>query len=163
MLELSLPTSRGLRALGHRATHIVAAVLAAAPLARWSPAQVTWRQRTMEGMFAPAMVFDVARGRTLLFGKVASGAALTAVWDGRDWVPLSPATSPSPRIEHAMAYDVVRGRVVLFGGTDGQGTYFDDTWEWDGTNWTQRAPANRPSVRSQHMMAYDPQRLRVVL
>ena len=92
-------------------------------------AQITWRQRSMEQMYAPATAFDAARGKIVLFGRLPSGEALTAEWDGHDWVPKAPATSPSARSEHAMAYDSLRQRIVLFGGTDGQGSYFDDTWE----------------------------------
>ena len=66
----------------------------------------------------PAMAYDSARGRVVLFGGRRRGGLLadTWEWDGTTWVEKTPATSPPARDGHAMAYDSARGRVVLFGG-----------------------------------------------
>jgi hypothetical protein len=107
------------------------------------------------------MVFDSARGRSVLFGG--SGTTLfggTWAWDGTRWSQL-PGSGPSPRAGHAMAYDAARDRVVLFGGNDGSAV-LNDTWEFDGTQWTF-IPTSGPQPRQYHSMAYDPVRQRVVM
>ena len=113
------------------------------------------------------MVYDSARGRTVIFGGYPAGPYLNDLWewDGLSFVnrtpsPL-PASWPGPRIEYALAYDPVRARMLLFGG------YFPilgDTWEWDGPRnlWT-RLPATGPSPRRGPAMAYDARRQVTVL
>lgn len=134
-----------------------------APLA----AQVTWSQRSFVSLFQPGLAFAANRGRTVLFGCYHRGSlqdvTLTMEWDGRDWVTLTPATSPPWREYPALAYDPVRGRVVLFGGWDAGFNVLNDTWEWDGNTWTQRFPTTSPPGRIQHAMAYDTSRSRLVL
>jgi len=87
-----------------------------------------------------AMVFDVARNESVLFGGF-NGAYMNDTWvlGPTGWTQRSPATSPPARAEHAMAYDPVRHRTVLIGGTNGSA--LTDIWEWDGINWTLRASA----------------------
>lgn len=105
MHSLALPLSRR-----HRPT----LVALAAVLASTAGAQVSWRQRNFDAMFAPAMAYDGARNRTVLFGSLSGNRPFTAEWDGHDWQTRQPATSPPSRVEHAMAFDSVRGRIVLF-------------------------------------------------
>lgn len=117
----------------------------------------------------PAMAYDSARQRTVLFGG-RSGAypmpwtdlAETWEWDGTAWSQLA-VGGPPARGEHAMAYDSARGVVVLFGGYTWNVAFHGDTWEFDGTTWVQRNPAVAPSPRSQAAMAFDPIRQRTVL
>src|SRR5262249_15262066 len=78
------------------------------------------------------------------------------------WTPMTPATSPTPRGEHAMAYDIARERLVMFGGSAGL-DFFSDTWEWDGVNWHLQTPATVPPARRRPAMAYDPGRGRIVM
>ncbi len=127
----------------------------------------TWVQRTpatsppaREG---PAMAYDSARGRVVLFGgadRTGLPLADTWEWDGDTWIQRTPSTSPRGREYHAMAYDSARGRAVIFGGYGG-GPLFTDTWEWDGNTWVQNPMS--PSERGYHAMAYDSARERVVL
>lgn len=84
-------------------------------------------------------------------------------WNGSNWVQLAPATSPSPRGQHAMATDLARSRIVLFGGQDAIGAPLGDTWEWDGANWNQATPTNAPSPRPNPAMTYDAARGRTLL
>ena len=117
----------------------------------------------------PAMAYDTARQRTVMFGG-RSGAypmpwtdlAETWEWDGTAWSQLA-VVGPSARGEHAMAYDSARGVVVLFGGYTWNTAFHGDTWEFDGVAWTQRSPAVAPSPRSLAAMAFDPIRQRTVL
>jgi hypothetical protein len=95
------------------------------------------------------MVFDSARGMTVLFGG--SNTSDTWEWDGHDWMERS-ASGPLPRYKAAMAYDELRGVTVLFGGEFSG--FFGDTWEWDGVRWTLRSNSG-PSHRHSHAMAYD--------
>jgi hypothetical protein len=110
------------------------------------------------------MAYDIARQRVVCFGGRALGQLSdTWEWDGSNWIQRSPATVPSPRLEHAMAYDAGRQRVVMFGGRDIP-TSLADTYEWDGNDWlVQRVPPAGPRPRHRHTMAYDVARRRVVM
>jgi hypothetical protein len=110
-----------------------------------------------------AMVYDAARGRTLLFGG--ANANDTWQWDGVDWTRSMPASAPPARNAPALAFDSARGRVVLFGGFTSifkSVTHFSDTWEWDGTNWSPFLGASPPG-RTGHRMVFDRARARIVL
>lgn len=124
-----------------------------------------------------AMVFDEARGRTVLFGGMPTRypeSVTNATWehDGTTWIPRcgtagTPACGPIPRTYAGMAYDVARKKTVLYGGRGtkqddvfGYGVTYDDTWEWDGATWVARcgvtaglAPCG-PGARYEHGMAY---------
>ena len=108
-----------------------------------------------------AMAYDSARGQVVLFsGSVADtnnrGAPSpgdTWVWNGGNWTPKAPKSSPGPRDSSVMANDSVRNQIVLFGGSGNRGD-LNDTWAWDGSNWSQSAIQNSPPVRSGAAMAY---------
>ena len=68
----------------------------------------------------PAMVYDSARGKVVLFGGTIggfSGLQDTWEWDGAASVE-GVGGAGAPRYWHAMGYDSARQRVVLFGGID---------------------------------------------
>ena len=127
---------------------------------------------------APAMAYDAARGRTVMFGGFivggppwtggGSGSYSTQgdgyTWDGSTWTQM--ATTPTHRGFAAMAYDSARQRCVLFGGAQGSYpfplTTLGDTWEWDGTTWTQ-VTTSGPPARQGHKLAFDSANNRVVL
>ena len=106
------------------------------------------------------MVYDVARGRSVLFGGFDStlgGAVFNETWeyDGTSWGQRTLGTSPPARGGFGMAYDTCRGRTVVFGGGDWGGSVPNQTWEYDGTNWTQVATAISPPPRMYNEMVYD--------
>jgi hypothetical protein len=115
------------------------------------------------------IVFDAARGRTVLFGgeRGYSGQYLneTWEWDGARWTLRTPLVSPPARKAHAMSWDPARQRIVLFGGDDSNFVRepLRDTWEWDGDNWTRMAPPVSPPALRNHTMAYDPTGQRTLL
>jgi hypothetical protein len=115
----------------------------------------------------PAMVYDEARARVVLFGGTRGDnvhLADTWEWDGERWHDRSPADGPPARFWHAMAYDPGRARVVLFGGTTDGIDHRGDTWEWDGQQWHDVSPRVGTSpARASHAMAYDPVGERVLL
>ena len=134
----------------------------------WEWDGATWTRRSVTGPSGRTrheMVFDSARGRTVLFGGSNDSGLLadTWEWDGGTWVLKDPGSStvgPVPRRQHAMAYDSARGVTVLFGGyTESGGTYLYSrlTWEWDGQAWTLRhgSEPGGPVERVNHTMAYD--------
>jgi len=99
-----------------------------------------------------AMVYDIVRGVTVLFGgrdEFALGE--TWEWNGTAWTQRS-SSGPTSRFDCAMAYDSVRGVTVLFGGRNNG--FLGDTWEWNGATWSQRL-SNGPSPRFGHAMSYD--------
>ncbi|MBI4712504.1 MAG: hypothetical protein HY762_04270 [Planctomycetes bacterium] len=118
---------------------------------------------------APAMAYDAARGKVVLFGgyNIPTKTRLGDTWeyDGTNWTQRFPANSPPPRNHFAMAYDSARQKIVIFGGIVGQDPAGggDDTWEWDGTNWIGISLINSPISRSNHAMAYDSFRQKTVL
>lgn len=103
------------------------------------------------------MVFDSARGVTVLFGgqNDRGNDGETWEWNGQEWT-LRATSGPSPRSIRALAYDSARGVTVLFGGYSGGSEGHSDTWEWDGVAgiWELRAESG-PSPRAAHSLAYD--------
>jgi hypothetical protein len=100
----------------------------------------------------PAVVYDRARERVLLFGGsslTGGGVTLddTWVWDGTAWTELQPTTVPSGRAEASLAWEPSRARLVLAAGVSIDGNYtFADAYEWDGTDWIKTVggyPARR--------------------
>ncbi len=134
----------------------------------WEWNGTNWLQLTPavhpSARWGQAMVYDVARGRCVLFGgSSATNFDDTWEWDGVAWTQRTPANHPTARYFLGMAYDAARQVSVLFGGTDGGAVVHGDTWEWNGTNWLLRAPAASPPVRFAHGMAFDPLRNRTVV
>ncbi len=81
----------------------------------------------------PALVYDSANRRTLLFGGLEAGGDTNDLWsfDGvaQRWTKLSPqGPAPSPRHSHDIAIDAANRRVFLFGGTGASGLS-NDLWE----------------------------------
>jgi hypothetical protein len=85
------------------------------------------------------MAYDVARGRTVLFGGDSPTVLLddTWTWDGHDWTQMTPITIPPARDEEGIAYNNTRHLIVMFGGRQGS-LFLGDTWTWNGIDWTQR-------------------------
>ena len=135
----------------------------------WSrdPATGQWAWQSIplapSGRSNPAMVYDTARQRTVLFGGTLSGTlGDTWEWDGTTW-SLGP-TGPSPRDGMGMAYDRARAETVLFGGAPSTAIDPDgETWVYDGSTWTQKLPATSPPPLADVAMAYDSARQKVVL
>jgi hypothetical protein len=136
-------------------------------------ATATWTQITTtggpSGRLSPAMVYDSARGRIVLFGgdnNTTTFLGDTWEYDGAasTWKQVTTTGSPPARQSHAMIYDSARHRVVLFGGAASSGA-LGDTWEYDGTTatWTMITTSGGPAPREYHAMAYDSARARVVL
>lgn len=113
------------------------------------------------------MVFDVARGRTVLFGGFANGAngASDDTWefDGIRWHAITTATTPTGGVFPAMAFHRAHGVTVLVGAT---GTVNPplQTWVYDGIDW-QRGPAAPAGFvgRQGHGMVFDTARDTMVL
>lgn len=143
------------------------AVAVLATVIQACPAQSpTWTRRfptnSPNTMHSHAMVFELRRARTLLFGGGPGTSRGTWAWDGSTWSPVSTANRPNASLAFGMVYDDNRLRTVLFGGMNGS-THYAETWEFDGTDWTQVTTAVAPSVRRYPGMAYDKRRRRVVL
>ena len=80
-----------------------------------------------------------------------------------DWTQRPTSVQPSAR-GHAWMARNPTGGVVLFGGSDGAGSWRDNTWVWDGMSWTEKTGLTaKPSARSAHTMAFDIARGVVVL
>jgi hypothetical protein len=51
----------------------------------------------------------------------------TWLWDGTDWLQLSPASSPAVRESFGMAFDEVHQQTIIYGGQSGR-SLLRDTW-----------------------------------
>ena len=110
-----------------------------------------------------SMVFDAARGVTVLFGGWNNGRiGSTSTWDGSSWTDLG-VPGPSPRTRHVMAYDDNRNVTVLFGGETAASGSNDETWEWDGQTWEQFTNLGGPGGRKDAAMAFDSVANRVLM
>jgi len=129
-----------------------------------------WFQVAMPPATAPparafhSMVYDSARGVTLMHGGVGSSYPVmtdTWAWDGKNWTLFEPQGPGG--FGASMAFDPDRGVAVLHGGFGNNGTSLGATWEWDGETWTQVSPGGGPGNRAGSAMVYDPQHKRVLL
>ena len=139
----------------------------------------SWTKQTLSGCSTttqpsprmdPAMAYDPASNRVLLFGGRGSSATPlndTWAWDGC-WHQLhanGETGAPTARYGAAITYNGTAGHaeVLLFGGITASG-YTNDTLAWDDTasagvgNWVTRASGGSsviPSPRGAMRMAYD--------
>ena len=105
-------------------------------------------------------VFVVGNPRAAGGFSAPNAGALTARWDGRQWITVVADGTPE-REGAAGAYDSRRRRYVLFGGLVGA-RFADDTWEFDGHRWDRVATSGPPPMLGA-AMAYDTQRQTMVL
>lgn len=133
-------------------------------------AQLRWTDglsSTLPEVLAPAVAYDSARQRIVLFGgrnRVGIPQSWTWEWDGTRWSERSPAVRPIARVGGRAVFDPVRNRIVLFGGeSNASGQVYGDTWEYDGVDWTQRTFSTAPGARTAHGMVWDTARQRAVL
>lgn len=109
------------------------------------------------------MVFDEARGVTVMSGGVELLQNWVAEWTGSGaWTVKAPAFAPPGRWSPAMAYDSLRQRTLMFGGESLQPA-LGDFWSWNGTAWTNLSAPNGPPPRRAAAMSYDRLRDRIVL
>lgn len=130
----------------------------------WQWDGVSWRRASPvvapPARVQPAMVWDAARNRVVLFGGYDGAGPRTDTWewDGTRWLERTPASAPPPEVAGAvMAFDEARQRVVLFGGTA------QALWEWNGVTWLNTPSAVRPPFLWETALASDTTRHRVVL
>ncbi len=114
-----------------------------------------------------AMAYDSTHKQTVLFGGMSAGVNVklndTWLWDGSNWTPQHPQTSPSVREGMAMAFDSQHGQAVMFGGFDGNFNELNETWVWEGSNWTEKFPQTSPTGRFAQAMVYDSAHGQVVM
>ncbi len=124
----------------------------------WEWNGLTWTQRSFAGT-VPAgrtlfgMAYDAGRGRTVLYGGIATQIYYGDTWeyDGNGWTLVTLA-GPGVRRSQSMAYDPTHGLILMFGGGGTQAT--DSFWTWDGTMWQQRF-VDGPAAVFDGAMTYD--------
>jgi hypothetical protein len=90
--------------------------------------------------FAPAMAYDTARDRIVLFGGHDQDGALGTLyeWDGSTWMLVTPSgPQPTPRGLAPMAYDELRKVIVMFGGGNTPDDENAEVFEYDGVSWSR--------------------------
>ena len=135
--------------------------------ARWTEIRLTGP--TPGYRYQPAMVYDRARGKTVLYGGMDGARDDTWEWDGRQWTEIrsalgaSSSPAPTPRNSHAMVSAGPSGGVLLFGGANGGAPRLADTlWSWNGNAWRPMSDPG-PHARNLPAAAYDTRRGIVVL
>ena len=111
---------------------------------------------------APALAYDKARSKVMLFGGGTWDPYYddTWSWNGTSWTAIAPAKKPSMRQSARLVYDPTRSLLILFGGADD--TLLNDMWEWDGTNWAN-VVVTGPPPRCCYAYAHDLARRETVL
>lgn len=106
---------------------------------------------------APAMTFDHARGRVVMFGGIYGGGE-TWEWDGRSWWNAEPAVAPPWTGYAQMAFDPVRRTSWLVAGWSAF-----ELWGWDGSSWRRTVTPVSPPAGDGHAVAWDEARGELVL
>src|SRR5581483_8363800 len=138
----------------------------AAHMGTWELDAQAWHDNSGQhpaGLVGPALAYDGARQRVVMFGGYSmwtGASADTWEWDGMTWSLRNPEHAPAGRSGAAFAWDATLSRAVLFGGSD-TSAWLSDTWLWDGTSWTQSASTAMPAA-SDTAEAYDAARGNVV-
>jgi DNA-binding beta-propeller fold protein YncE len=130
----------------------------------------TWSQLLPTGT-PPAVrrelsaVYDPLRDRMIVFGGKDPSAARNDVWalslsGTPTWTEITPlGPAPSPRYGASAIYDAVRDRLIVFGGTDGLGTFYNDTWALPlsgPAQWSLISASSAPVGRYGQTAIYDP-------
>jgi N-acetylneuraminic acid mutarotase len=128
------------------------------------------------GRVCPAMAYDPATQRMIMFGGYYVGSELNDTWAynpaANAWTELNPSgTVPPARHFHAMVCDPSTGRMIMFGGTGDTG-YLNDTWAYHpATNtWTKFSVWSNsvfqgaaPAPRAGSSLVYDPSGARLIV
>ncbi|MFO1078535.1 MAG: kelch repeat-containing protein [Planctomycetota bacterium] len=115
-----------------------------------------------------AAAYDVARGRTVVFGGRPSNPTVafsdTLESDGYAFASRNPAAHPLGRYGAKMAYNPFAAQCYMFGG-HGLSTLSDDLlWIWNGSAWSStNGGGTPPQARTGHGLAYDTLRQRLVM
>ncbi|MCB9879791.1 MAG: hypothetical protein H6835_19545 [Planctomycetes bacterium] len=127
---------------------------AASPLS----AQKVWvdRNATAAGLCGQQIVYDAARGETLLIGTQVCNEV--RAWDGATWTSKAPTMLPPSRPFRA-AYDSIRQVVVAVVGDPSHAL---ETWEWNGSDWSMRASGGVPA-RNSWSLVFDAARGEMLL
>ncbi len=143
----------------------------------YDPAGNSWAKLSPSGNLPPArgqpaMVYDAAAHRLILFGGWNLDREFNDTWtfDPTDntWKELSPSgTLPDPRYGPDLVYDSTGGRLIMFGGCpDGDGAY-NDTWAYDAeaNTWTKFRVAYgaAPPLRALQSTVFDPSGDRLIM
>ena len=119
----------------------------------------TWASPSLTPSYreSQAMVYDLARGRMVLFGGTSGQGATprndTWTFDGTTWTDHGAASSVNPRSQPALCYAPGLG-TVMFGGGVYPTAYFDDTWVFSGNTWQAHFSTNRSAPRMGHDMVW---------
>lgn len=125
----------------------------------------TWVQTGSNGpeVFNPTLVYDAARGETLMMGMATDGATLMYRYTGSGWNRIEPAKLPECVNLTTMAFQEHNQKVLLAGGGCINGNALGKTWEWDGETWTELTVTGTIGGVVGHAMTYDPARSETLL
>jgi hypothetical protein len=99
--------------------------------------------------YAPAMAYDIARDRVVLYGGLDTTGAIDGLWewDGTTWAAITATgLQPGRRGMAQMVYDQRRHLIVMIGGGMTPTTYDATVFEYDGVVWKAFEDATVVSV-----------------
>jgi hypothetical protein len=138
----------------------------------WEWNGTSWTQRLLalapSPRERPAMDYDFARSRVVLFGgrtdaTAASQLADTWEWDGTAWQLMATPHAPPPLLEPSLHFDLAStGHMLLTGSIQVGSVWHLQAWQYDGLDWTQLAD-NVGSQLTGGRTAIEPVRLLPVL
>jgi len=146
--QSSLPAFRPPQRSGHAMTNWFGNILMFGGLRRdGATSAETWMWDESDGwhLFRPSLspqprtdaaMANVPSLGTILFGgRNAAGDPLndTWIWSNEEWIQISPANSPSPRLGHVCVVPFSSINFWITGGSSGA----DETWSFNGTNWAK--------------------------
>lgn len=111
-----------------------------------------------------ATFYDPNQRKVILYGGIGRKSkegsltrfADTWAFNGRDWVEVQNASSPSARYNTLVGLDPTTGLTHMFGGKNEVEQFTSEHFVWNGTAWTQATRANAPSPRQAGGLAWDP-------
>lgn len=130
----------------------------------WEFDGTTWTRIQESGpqVEVPALVYDAARGETLMLGTSASEPVMYR-YTGSGWDQIEPENMPPCAGQTTMVFRDYDDSVLVYGGTCLPAGVSNDTWIWDGTDWTELDLERTASSKFGYGLAYDPKRNHTVI
>jgi hypothetical protein len=174
-LATSAPGAGRVYVAVHEATQRLLAVSDQGAPSYWDYQTGTWALADVgqvpSARFYPALVYDSANARVLMYGGIINGGSSDPVadvysWDGSRWTRLADAPA-GPRAAHRMALDPSTGTIYVHGGAKiGNpfgGVAVRDTWTISPSGVWQPLPAILDRPLGAFAMAYDERRQSLVV
>jgi len=132
----------------------------------WEPKDCTVQPERKSGYYYEVLTtLDEKTSHVLLLTAraVKQGGNFVAIpstweWDGTDWTPDMPTSSPVPLEGSSLVFDSSRSLPLFVGYHLENETSIFQQWNWNGHDWIREFPEHHPSDFSRLITASDPDR-----